>query len=318
LKTLWISLTFCLLVTSFAFAQSQQSSQGSSLSNSSSQTLSLPRKRTRSVKKIYRPNPPRLPTENPWILNLLSFVDMYQKSSLNRQWQEINFGYNFTEVTSLCLDWGYNGLLQPQSATDAEIWDPELLLKFKIPLNSKWSPSRWYAVTGTSLVIPASYDSVNNGMLAGFSANLGFEFEQGPWSVVNKNSAYVFAYQFQPTTLPNTAGSDNSDNLTPVTIQTPSSGADLNYVATQQVLRVVYAFNPQLSMKLDGWYYMFFNGGPQPTETFQVISTIGYYLTPHFRLFTGFSTSSEIDKAARPALFTTDSTGFRVGFFLKW
>lgn len=263
-------------------------------------------------KYSYYPKPPPI---NPWLLDFLAFTDLNQKPSLSRQWEELRFGYTFDQEVSFYLDWGYSGLLSPKNSTDAEIWDPEFLLQFTIPLSSKRSPSEWDLLLGTSLVLPASVDSVSNNMLAGFSAMAGFQWKKGKWTLTNWNRAYVYAYQYQPSTLPDPNSGDASDG--PATT-TPVQSKSLTYVFTAQRLRLMYDYNDKISGKVETWYNMSFSGGPLPAEYLQIFSTVGYYLTPHFRVFTGFTTFTEVDQAAKPSLFTADATGFRLGFYLKW
>jgi len=303
------SLLFLFLLGLSAFSYAQISNQTILIPDPN---LSKQKSKAEDPKKL-KPIP-IVVEESPWILNLLSFVDLYQKPSTNKQWEEINFGYQFSEQTSLYLDWGYNGLLQPQNATDAEIWDPELILGFKIPLSLSKNNSDWYLLVGTSLLLPASLDSVKNGLLAGFSAYLGFQWERGPWTLISKNMAYVFAYQFQPVTLPDNPSGDTGDNQ----MQVNAQSSNLTYVTTLQMLRLTYKFNEKVSAKLETWYNMFFSGGVIPTETVQLISTVGYFFTPQFRVFSGFTTGTEVDKGAGPSLMTAASTGLRLGFYLKW
>ena len=265
--------------------------------------------------KVPKKEPQLTPKSDPWIHNFLGFTDIFQKPNLSKQWEEIKFGYNFNPETSLWLDWGYSGLLAPHNRTDAEIWDPEILLDFKLPLRSSKSQNQVSLLTGTSLVLPASPDSVDSSLLAGFSTNLGLEVDAGPWTFLQTNKAYIFAYQTHPVDLPDVPGISLGDSTGLVAV--PSSSTQLTYVLTQQMLRMAYKFTDKISGKVEFWYNMSFVGLPLPVETVQFLSTIGYYFTPHFRVFSGFTTSSEIDKGAGPALFVADSTGYRIGIYIQ-
>ncbi len=256
----------------------------------------------------------RVPPPSPWILNFTSLVDLYQSPLKSSLWEEFHFGYSFKPWVALLLDWGYSGLINAQNASDASVWDPELLLSFKIDLSAARSRTHWYLLSGTSLVLPASASSTQNNMIAGYSASLGLQMNHGPWSVVNANAAYVYAYQTQPVVPEQLPPEDTGSDQAPSPV-TPTKN-ELTYVATLTMLRLSYDFTKEISAKVEFWYDMYFNGGVLPVETVQMLSTVGYYITPNVRVFTGITTSAEVDKGGKPPLFNYDTSALRGGFFL--
>ncbi len=317
MKTISI-IIISTIVSVLCFAQT--TTQKPNLKATGNTTTATNSKTSKKAEKKFEPLPlptpaptPIPPPESPWTRELVLSGDFFQNSATSTQWDDLKLGYNFSEQVSMLLEWGYSGLLQPKNSSDAQIWDPEISLGFDIPLSPKQNKSQWNFQAGTSLVLPASPDSVKNSLIAGFSVNLGFQWKRGPWTVINSNNAYVYSFQYQPTTFPDNPISDSVS--APVPIQPSNS---LTYVSTSQLFRVAYAFTPKISGKIDTWYNMDFNGNVLPNELVKLSSTVGYAVTPGFSVFTGLATSTRVDQNVTPGLLSYDSTAFRLGVDIKF
>jgi hypothetical protein len=256
---------------------------------------------------------------NPWILNFLSYVDLYQKNELDNQWQELKFGYKVLSQLDVYLDWGYSGRIQSTPMSYSEIWDPEIFFDYRIPLTSEKNLEQWNLLTSASIVTPAAGSTINSNLISAESASVGVSYHLDRFTIVESNRGYVSFYTDAPTFIPFFQTEDGSNSIVGVNPDSVLNTSPSHvYYNTSNMLRFVYEPTDKISGKIETWLNMAFDGTDNVPQRVLVVATAGYFLTPHLRVFGGLTSNTQIDKAKKPPLFTPETTALRLGFYLKW